>query len=345
MVREVFGARGRRRSVIGGALGFAGAAALGQGIGAQEATPAAGWRFTDVLGDAIELPVQPQRVAAVIQTAAALWDFGIEPVTVFGWTAGTYPDGDHVAWGRIDVSAVENVATTDVDAVEIETLIATDPDLILTWIWDKENPATSMVSIPAEITERLEQKAPIAVVNQGDSNSVELARVEALATALGADLESSELVAQRETLRATEDAVRAIAEEKPELSVLFASFNPDGFYVAGPDFVGDLGYARELGLSIANDGAPGATTYWEEISPEQALMYPADVIYVDMYGAWTTLEQLQAHSTLAAHPAIAAGQIAQWNRDLPLSYIGQNEFLNEILAPLTMAEKVSQAET
>ena len=333
--------RGNRRTVLGGTLGLAGVAALGRSVGAQDASPEAGWSYTDVLGDVIELPEQPQRVAAVIQSAAALWDFGIRPETVFGWTAGTYPDGDHVAWGRIDVSAIENVATTEVDAVDIEKLIATDPDLIVTWIWDKAVPETSMVSIPADITERLEQKAPILIVNQGDSNSVELERIEALAAALGADLESPELVEQRETLRATEDAVRAIAEMKPELSVLFASFNPDGFYVASPDFVGDLGYVRELGVPIANDGAAGATTYWEEISPEQALMYPADVIYVDMYGAWTTLEELQAHSTLAAHPAIAAGQIASWNRDLPLSYIGQNEFLSEILAPLTTAEKVS----
>lgn len=342
MVREMFEARESRRSVIGGALGLTGVALLRSGSGAQDASPVAGWSYTDVLGDVIELPGQPQRVAAVIQTAASLWDFGIKPATVFGWTAGTYPDGDHVAWGRIDIAGVENVATAGEDPVDPEALIAADPDLILTWIWDKENPETSMVSIPADIYDRLDQKAPIAIVNQGDSNSVELARIEELAAALGADLESPGLVEQRETLRTAEDAVRAIAEEQPQLSVLFASFNPDGFWVASPDFVGDLGYVRELGIPIANDGAPGATTYWEEISPEQALMYSADVIYVDMYGAWTTLEQLQAHSTLAAHPAIAAGQIGPWNRDLPLSYIGQTDFLNDVLAPLSTAQKVSE---
>lgn len=341
MSRDLFEVRGSRRAALGGALGLAGVAMLGRTAGAQDATPEAGWTYTDVLGNVIELPEQPQRIAAVIQSAAALWDFGVEPAAVFGWTAGTYPDGDHVAWGRVDVSQVENVATSEVDAVEIEKLIVTDPDLIVTWIWDKETPATSMVSIPAEITERLEQKAPILVVNQGDSNSVELTRIESLAAALGADLDSPELIEQRETLHATEDAVRAIAAEKPDLTVLFASFNPDGFWVASPDFVGDLGYARELGLTLANEGSPGATTYWEEISPEQALIYPADVIYLDMYGAWTTLGQLQGHATLAAHPAIAAGQVAPWNRDLPLSYIGQNEFLVQILEPLQTAEKVS----
>ena len=44
----------------------------------------------------------------------------------------------------------------------------------------------------------------------------------------------------------------------------------------------------------------------------------------------------------AVEGAIAAGQVGPWNRDLPLSYIGQNEFLTDILGPLSTAEKVTE---
>ena len=341
MFRGVFGARGSRRAVIGGALGLAGAAAIGRSAGAQEASPEAGWIFTDVLGRTIELPERPVRVAAVINTAAALWDFGIEPVAVFGWTVSAFPEGDHVAWGRVDPGAVAHAGTADSDAVDVEKLIAANPDLIVTWIWDKASPETSLVGIPPEVVERLEQKAPILVVNQGDSNVLELGRIEELARALGADPNAPELVAQREALQAAEEQARALAAEKSDLSVLFASFGADGFFVAGPDYVGDVGYARELGLTLANEGSSGSDQYWEEIGPEQALIYPADIVYADIYGEWTTAEQLQAHATLGVQPAIAAGQVGLWERDLPLSYIGQEELLQGVIGPLSTAEKVS----
>ena len=84
MSRDLFEVRGSRRAALGGALGLAGVAMLGRTAGAQDATPEAGWTYTDVLGNVIELPEQPQRIAAVIQSAAALWDFGVEPAAVFG---------------------------------------------------------------------------------------------------------------------------------------------------------------------------------------------------------------------------------------------------------------------
>lgn len=332
--------RSSRRGVLAGMLGLA-AAGIMSPVGAQEATPAGGWMFTDVTGRMIERSEQPVRVAAAINTAAALWDFGVRPVAVFGWTAMAFPDGDHVAWGRIDVDAVANVSANDSDAVDVEKLIAANPDLIVTWIWDKGSPETSMVGVPAEVTSRVEQKAPILIVNRGDSNVVELERIEALAAALGADLNAESLVADRAALRAVEQRVRNAAAAAPDVQVLFASFGSDGFWVAGPDYVGDLGYVRELGMTLANDGAPGSNQYWEAISPEQALLYPADLIYIDMYGEWTTLEQLRAHPTLGAHPAVAAGQVAPWNRDLPLSYLGQTQYLTEVVEPFEQATKVA----
>jgi ABC-type Fe3+-hydroxamate transport system substrate-binding protein len=180
------------------------------------------------------------------------------------------------------------------------------------------------------------------VLNQGDPDDVELARVEALATALGADLQLPELVEQRADLASRVAEVQTIAAAKADLTILFASFGvPETYYVASPDYVADVGYLRSLGLHLANEGSPTATSYWEALSTELTLQYPSDVIYLDGYGDWDTLEEVQAQPTVSRHPAIAAGQVGYWHRDFPLSYLGLTGFLEDVLFPLRTAVKVS----
>ena len=338
--RGTAGTLGRRRLLVSSAALAALAVAPSAARG-QEATPASEeWSFTDVLGNTVTLPQRPQRIAAAINVAAALWDFGIEVPTVFGWTAVNYPDGDHVAWGNIDVDKVEIVGNVE-GSVEVEPLLAQQPDLIVTWIWDKDNPDISQVAIPEELTEQVAGIAPILILMQGDANDVELGRVEAFAASLGADLDSPEIVAQREAYAAKKAEVQEVAAEKSDLTVLFASFgSEDRIYVAGPDYVADLGQVRDLGVKLANDGSPTSTTYWEEFSLEQALYYPSDVIYIDQYGPWQTMEQLQEEPTVSQHPAVKAGQGGPWLRDLPLNYQGLTTFLESVLEPLRDAEKV-----
>ena len=331
-----------RRQVLASAVAVAGAAATSRLATGQEATSTSGeWTFTDVLGHTVALPQRPQRIAAAINIAAALWDFGVEVTSVFGWTATNYPDGDHLAWGDIDVARVEIVGNLD-GSVEVEPLLAQQPDLIVSWIWDKDNPASSQVAIPEDLTEQVAGIAPIIFLTQGDANDVELGRIEAFAEAIGADLKSSEIVAQRAAYEARKAELNALAAEKSDLTVLFASYgSEDRIYVASPDYVADLGQVRDLGVKLANDGSPTATTYWEELSLEQALYYPSDVVYIDQYGIWLTIEELQTEPTVSQHPAVKAGQGGPWKRDLPLNYQGLTTFLESVLEPLRAAEKVS----
>jgi len=333
-----------RRSVLAAMAGSAGALAAGVGRGhADNATPGtsdAGWSFTDVVGNTVSLPEPPKRIAAAINVAAALHDFGIATPVIFGWTATHFPDGDHVAWGNIDPSTVGVVSDTE-GSVIIERLLAAEPDLIVTWIWDKDVPDDSMVAILPELAEAASHIAPIVILNQGDANDIELERVVAFAASLGADLDAPELEEARQAYEAKIAEIEAFATEKPDISVLFGSFGDGPFYIAGPDYVGDLGQLRSLGIIIANDGSPTSDTYWENISPEPALYYPSDVLYIDQYGAWTTAEELQEHPTIGEHPAVKAGQTAPWMRDLPLNDEGLAAFLESMLVPLRDAKNVS----
>ena len=89
-----------RRSIL--ALGGAMAAGLAlprltQAQSTPVASPATGeWTYTDVIGTTISLPTRPTRIAAYVNNAASLWDFGIKAQTVFGWTASHFPEGDLV---------------------------------------------------------------------------------------------------------------------------------------------------------------------------------------------------------------------------------------------------------
>lgn len=335
-----------RRSLLAASGALATGTALGGRVAAQSSTPAASptsgkWSFTDVTGTTVTLPARPTRIAAYINQAASLWDFGIEVQSVFGWTAANYPEGNHVAWGNVDVAAVEQISNVEGN-VELEQLVAADPELIVTWTWNKDDYDNATNGFPADVLDRVSSIAPYIILNQGDPCDVELARVEELAVALGADLTSTELAEGREALGAKVAELQGVVAEKPDITAIFASYGVPGlFYVASPDYVADVGYVRALGLELANDGSPAATQYWEELSTEEALKYPSDVLYLDAYGDWDTLEEVQADATLGLHPAIAAGQVGFWQRDFPLSYQGLAGFLEAILTPLRTAEKVS----
>lgn len=346
------GKQSRRAVMSAGVAGLVTAAGVMQTAGqspspavSPSASPSASpvsttWSFTDVTGATIELPQRPVRIASYINQTAALWDLGIESIATFGWTAANFPDGGHVAWGNIDVMATPQISNIEGN-VELEQLVAADPDLIVTWTWNKDDVANATNGFLPDQLDQVRQIAPIIVLNQGDPTDVELGRVEALALALGADLETPAIASARTAFVAKIVEFRKVVSERSDLSAIFASFgDPAVYYVASPGYVADVGYVQTLGLNLANGDSADATQYWEEISTEQAMKYPSDVVYLDAYGVMNTLEQVEAEPVIGTHPAIASGQVGYWHRDFPMTYGGITNFLEAILTPLRTAEKV-----
>lgn len=333
-----------RRRVLAGAAGASAAIALGRFAGAQDATPAASpasgeWTWTDVLGATVTLPERPVRIAANLATAAALWDLGIKAIAVFDWTASAYPDGDHVAWGNIDPAQVVNVGDPEGNILP-EDLLNQHPDIILTLTYDPTNKADTSGVVP-DLADQINQIAPVLVVTDMGATDIQLDRLVALAESLGADMSTSEIVAAREAYEAKVAEVRETAAAKADISVIFADVDPDAFYVAGPDGVSELVFLTSLGVTFANADFEAAGDFWETLSLEQALTYPADVFYNDVYSTWRTLDELQAQPTIAQMPSIAAGQLGDWQRDFPASYEGVTAFLETFLVSLRDAVKVS----
>jgi iron complex transport system substrate-binding protein len=332
-----------RRTLLGAAFGgltlFAPKSTRAQDASTSAASPVAGWTYTDVFGTTVSLPARPVRIAANLVTAAALWDLGIHPVAVFDWTASAHPDGDHIAWGNIDVAAVKNVGDADGNIIP-EELFTVHPDVILTMTYDQTNPEDTLGVLP-DLAEPIRQIAPVLVVMDMDSTELQLQRLVGLAASLGADLEAPAIVAAKSAYDAKVAAFKQVATEKQGLTTLFMDFDPTALYVAGPDGVSELKFLSNLALQFANADAPAANEFWETLSPEQALLYPSDVIYNDVYSTLKTVEELQADAVYGKMPAVAAGQVGLWERDFPVSYEGITSFLDTILSTLRTAEKLS----
>ena len=280
-------------------------------------TPVSGeWLFTDDKGATISLPETPQRIIADLIAAAALWDFGIRPVAVFGWDVNA-DDSFNVAGGRVDPEAVE-VAGNVSAPFEPERALATEPDLIVTL--DGGDDPDAYWSIDPDVVNLAREIAPIVAIDPALRLDLVVSRFAELAIALGADPENAELAEARAAAEQAAADFASTVESKAGLQAMFIVGMEDSLYVANPKVASDLIYFRELGLDIPDLDVED-TEYWETLDWEQSLKYPVDLVFYSTRTGMTA-DELKAHPVFGLHPAVAAGQIAPWNGEEPLSYQG-----------------------
>lgn len=328
-----------RRRLMTASFAAVALAGLAGEVSAQ--TPVAGWSFTDDKGNTITAEEQPTRIVADLIAAAALWDFGVRPVAVFGWDVN--PDDTlNVAAGNIDPATVEIVgnATTPFD---LEKALVANPDLIVTLDGDPADPAAYW-SIDPAIVDQVRQIAPLLAIN---SNFVRtdlvVTRFAELAAALGADQQSDEVVAARVAAEAAAAEFIATTEANPGLTAMFIYANEESIFIANPKVVSDLIYFKELGLQMPElDVADN--DYWEVLSWEESAKYPVDVIFTTSR-APITADDLKAHPVFSQVPAVQAGQISTWNDTHQLSNQGLATALTETSSALVSAQKLSSANT
>lgn len=333
-----------RRNLLALTGGLASGAALGQPARARQATPVSSpadtgeaWTFTDDVGTTVTLPERPVRIVADLNAAAALWDFGIAPVAVSGYTVTT-----DAAWGNLDRSIPSINAGPETGAPDLEELLAMEPDLFVTITWSPDNPEIAYewtFPDPAELA-LAQQIVPVVAISATGLADVNTARFAELAGLLGADLESPELVAAKAAYDEAVAAFSAVAAEKSDLTTLFVYAAGDNEYVANPSKWADLAMYQSLGLNIIDPDVP-ETEYWHTLSPEQAMTYPSDILFQSTRSGILSLEELAAHPTYGLLPAVAAGQTGAWNQDFIMSYQGLTAALETMLPVLEAATKVT----
>lgn len=326
-------------TIAGAALATA---AMGR-IAAQspEASPAASpvtgeWTFTDDRGVTVSLPKRPERVFADLSAAAPLWDFGIHPLAVTGWTVST-----DAAWGNVDRSTPSILDNEESGMPNLEKLIALKPDIYVNITWSKGDPNDVWGFPDAEAIARVEQIVPIiciAATGLADENMLRFAE---LAELLGADLNTPELTTAKTAYDSAVEAFSATATAQVDLTSLFAYVGPEAeWYAASPRDWADLSWYQKLGMTIVEpEAAPG--DYWQELSKEQALLYPADILFNSTRDGRFSANELKADATFGTFPAVKSGQIGAWNQDFIMSYQGLTAALETMTATLSAAKKVS----
>ena len=306
----------------------------------SESTPGAGsaggWTFTDDHGATVSLPERPERIVAYVGSAATLWDYGIHPVGVFGPLRREDGSPNPLA-GTIDPDAVISLGE-GWNEVDLEALVALRPDLIVSTTYSPDI-AGDLWGLEPDVAAQAAQIAPVVAISTFETAvDASLSRFEDLAQALGADLQAPAVVAARERFARASDEVRTAAAAKPDLSVVVMSAWPEAIYVANPPAASDLAYFQQLGVNLVAPDNPDS--YWEELSWEQALKYPADLLLLDERdGGYTAANLDELPATLAAHPAVQTGQVANWYTEFVLSYGAFAAVLEELAAALRDADE------
>ena len=215
-------------------------------------------------------------------------------------------------------------------------MIVADVDIVFTQSFALGDPSQTL-GVPAEVAETLEQIAPILIVSDFSSTDVQLDQLVTLATALGADFSAPDVVALQEAYEAKVEELRTTISKQADIRALFLAAYPDELYAFGPGGVPDLMFLGSLGMNFANADSAAANDFLESLSPEQATLYPTDVLFMDVYGSLQTAEDLAGEPAYAAIPAVQANQVGLWERDFPASYAGVTHFMDTILATLQSA--------
>lgn len=341
-----------RRTIVGGALAVAAGGALlvapGSRRVAAQATPAATpasplspdlphggiqadgtWAFTDDLGTVITAPATPMRVVAHVGIAAALLDFGFE-VTGF-YNPATDADGNRLPIaGDLPLDRLTHLG--DYNDLDLEQLVALNPDLFIGQNYGVET--GGMWPFSDDVLAQIREIVPVVSLAYGDDVTVvrNIETIGNLATALGVDVEVPEVAASRDAFHAASDALAAALAGKPGLKTLFLSGSDTGFWVESAGGA-DTRYFRTLGMDIYPEEANG------EVSWEQLLNYPADLIFVDDRAPnWWQPSQLAAEIPVwERHPAVIAGQVAPWRAQFISSYGGFTPILEEVVQWVTTA--------
>nr|PZN41440.1 MAG: ABC transporter substrate-binding protein [Bacillota bacterium] len=289
------------------------------------------WRFTDDRGVTVTLPRRPVRIVAQSTAAAALWDLGIRPVAVFG--PQRRPDGSkEPEIGNVDLSAVESLGE-QWGELDLEKLAALRPDLIVTTMYQPP----SLWYIPDEVREKVEAIAPTVAIHVAGRPITEVIdRFEELARALGADLSAPQVAAARQRFEQASASLREAIAAKPGLKAMFAGASLETLWVAVPSWYPDLLYFQQLGLDIV---VPEQTDqFYEALSWEQALKYPADLILYDRRSYVVPPEELARKvPTWNQHPAVKAGQVGPWYATAAFSREGFAAIMEELAATIRQA--------
>jgi iron complex transport system substrate-binding protein len=302
---------------------------------ASASAPAGPWTFTDDRGKPLRLDRAPTRLVAYVGAAAALHDYGVECVGVFGPTRLKDGSPDAQA-GGLDVDKVTVIGNTWGE-FSLEKYAALSPGLLISHMYQ----APTLWYVPDESAKKILAIAPsVGIDVAGVPLTTPLRRYAQLAASLGADLASARNAAQKTRFERASADLRAAVKAHPGIKVMACSGAADAFYVSTPPSAADLTYYRSLGVDfVVPNKVQGG--FFETLSWENADKYRADVLMLDNRSATLQPKDLAAKPTWAGLPAVRAGQVLGWPSEPIFSYDRCAAQIEALTQAITSARKVS----
>lgn len=238
---------------------------------------------TDDLGREVEVPARPQRVIPLTGSFADIWSLagGVESIVA--------APGD--AWTNFDLGLPEDAADLgSVEDVELETLIAAEPDLILA--------ASNMVN-DTKFLDAFEDLGYAVLYFQADTFDEYLHMLD-ICTQLTGERGNYELYGA--SVQAQVDAALAMADGSNP-SVLYIRASGSSCKARGSEgtVLGEMLAALDC-RNIADNEANGLL---DELSLEAIIAEDPDYIFVVYYGSRQADAQTLLEDTLLSNPAWA----------------------------------------
>lgn len=316
----------RRHLVQRSAIAALGATVLG-GMPTTASPATGGWSFTDARGVTISLPETPTKVIAQTFLAQSLHDFGYEVVGHFGVDNS---EGGFQSTGDLDLESLPSVGVYG--EYDIEQLLALDADLILDFSYAAGEDFAFWYLDEAALAQ-FEPIAPVLGVSMaGTSMRDNIEFVRELAAALGADVDTAGIEADRVAFEEAATALTAVTAANPGIKLLALQGTPEEVYLANPDWHSDLIYFGELGVEMAQFEV-NSPPFWGTYSSEELGTIPTDL--------YLTIGDLSDIPIWNELPAVQAGQVGEWRFSTRVSYPGFTINLTELASLIEGAEIVS----
>lgn len=266
------------------------------------------WSYQSGNGETVTVDHTPTRIIAQTDTAAALLDFGIRPVGIFG----NEDPADNKNLDGVDLTGIE-VLGTEWGVMDVQATAALNPDLIVTDWWPAENSYGGFEESVAEETKQVLELAPAIGGAQGASLVELLKYYEGLAQSLGADLSDPTIADQKTSFDSAVTDFQAATAANEGLTAMAVSPATDLLYVAVPAQAAELVDFRDWGLDLVDPDSPDpGFPYWENLSWENADKYQPDLILIDDRTYPSNLDDAQDQPTWDSIRAVEAGAVVEW---------------------------------
>jgi iron complex transport system substrate-binding protein len=311
------------------AIGVAGGMTLLVGCG-SDGHSEAGWTFVDDRKQKVSLKNRPTRLVAYTTAAAALYDWGVTPVGIFGDSPREDPSLAGFPWNRTEI--VGSVY----GEIDIEAVRSLKAELIVSRWYPPpgDTPVFGFKDLKQEKT--IGSQVPIVGINGHVIGTRQIARFGDLARALGVSTTSDRISRARTAFARAAANLSQVARRKSNLRIIAVSADQKTMFVS--TLPGDMAFYAQRGVPLVP--AKTSDAYWDSIPWKEADKYAADAILYDARSNVLPLTAAKGIRTFAELPAVRANQIGAWQADPPPSYQRYTRTMNDLARAIAGWRKV-----